>query len=87
MAMFVNAIPATLIIQFLCALNAIIHVLNAVGPMKIIALNAILLLLEKLSLLKHVCANKDIMIMAVRKNVKNAIQLGNLYYITKFKKF
>ena len=25
MAMFVNAIPATLIIPFLCALNAIIH--------------------------------------------------------------
>ena len=79
MAMFVNAIPATLIIPFLCVLNAIIHVLNAVGPMKIIVLNAILLLLEKLFLLKHVCVNKDIMIMAVRKNAKNAIQLGNLY--------
>ena len=87
MAMLVNAIPATLIIRFLCVLNAIIHVLNAVGQMKIIVLNAILLLLEKLFLLKLVCVNKDIMIMAARKNAKNAIQLGNLYYITKFKKF
>ena len=79
MAMLVNAIPATLTILFLCVLNAIIHVLNAVGPMKIIVLNAILLLLEKLFLLKLVCANKDIMIMAARKNAKNAIQLGSLY--------
>ena len=43
--------------------------------MKIIVLNAILLLLEKLFLLKLVCVNKDIMIMAVTKNAKNAINL------------
>ena len=71
--MLVNAIPVTLIIRFLCALNAIIHVLNAMGQMKIIVLNAILLLFEKLFYLEFASVNRDIMIMVVTKNAKNAI--------------